>query len=151
MCFISLCDDCKMFQIASKIIGFCLSGALTSFSVGLILWWVSLDNKWMWYISLCIDGGGFFYVYYDWLFSFPHSHDCNPYPITFGFPVVVVLFLQPRVMVVGLFLLSFDRSIPRSSFLVAIKLICIVWLWGDTSYTSTLCQKDICVFTSIDV
>jgi hypothetical protein len=65
------------------------------------------------YISLCIDGGGFCFVYYCRLFLFLHSHDCNPYPIAFRWPIVVVLFLQTPSHGRWLILIVFSPKYPK--------------------------------------
>jgi len=136
MCVISLWDDCKMFQIASKRIGFCLSCAFTGCSVDLKSWWVFVDNKWMGYILLCINGGGFRSMHYCRFFltvmivTLTQSH--------LGDIRLLCYLFKSRVLVVASFLLSFHWSIPRSSLGVAITLICTVWFWSDTSYISAL-------------
>jgi hypothetical protein len=115
MCVIALCDDYKMFGIASKRIGYFklrIEWLLRQFSIMMGLY--GIISEW-WYISLCVDDGGFRSVYYHRLFHsltvmivtlIQSQRDCQQ---------LLCYFFKPRLMVVGPFLLSFHRSIPRSS------------------------------------
>jgi hypothetical protein len=68
MCVIDLFDDYKMFGIASKRIGYFkmrIDWLLSQFSI--IMGLCGIISEW-WYIWLCVDDGGFCYVYYHQLF-----------------------------------------------------------------------------------
>jgi hypothetical protein len=70
MCVIALCDNCKVFQIASKRIGYfklCIFWFLSQFSIGMGL--SGNISEW-WYIWLYIDDRGFSFCVLPLVFLF---------------------------------------------------------------------------------